>query len=323
MNRMTEQTARSSTDWEAFRTGAAPDSPAAKSSAKSNLLWLALVAFFLVSNAQDGVASAVLLLLAVAFHEAGHALAMKLFGFRDVRIFMIPFFDGIATGTKPNAPGWQIAAMRLAGPLPGIFLAATVAFFLPREVTVIAPASIPHWLVIASDAVKMFAFINAFNLLPMMPLDGGRVFETLLRGRSTWVFALYSFASLALCAGWAWRLEAWLLLAIGVLGLLGLPQKIRMEAAARKLRRHRQWPVEFERLSVKQLRLLDYVNRRANPQIDPSTRANLARQLFENVVFRPLSIWQAAFVLLAYVLSFVVAIAFLPKLTVVQNFPKP
>jgi len=66
------------------------------------------------------------------FHEAGHWLGMRLFGYRNVRMFFIPFFGAAVSGTKHAAPAWQQAVVLLLGPLPGIAIGlALQAIFAP------------------------------------------------------------------------------------------------------------------------------------------------------------------------------------------------
>jgi hypothetical protein len=41
------------------------------------------------------------------FHELGHYLAMRLFGYRNLRMFFIPFFGAAVTGKHYNIAGWK------------------------------------------------------------------------------------------------------------------------------------------------------------------------------------------------------------------------
>ena len=47
---------------------------------------------------------------------------MRIFHYRNLRMFFIPLFGAAVTGRNWNVPGWKKALVSLAGPLPGIAL---------------------------------------------------------------------------------------------------------------------------------------------------------------------------------------------------------
>ena len=59
--------------------------------------------------------------MAVLFiHESGHWLGMKVFGYRDLKMFFIPFFGAAVTGKQRKAAsGAAGAVIALLGPAPG------------------------------------------------------------------------------------------------------------------------------------------------------------------------------------------------------------
>lgn len=132
------------------------------------------------------VAAAVIAVLIV--HEGGHALAMRLFGYRDMNMFFIPFMGAVVTGKAQEVPVWKQAIVLLAGPVPG-FLFALWAPLNPQ----IFPQS-SFWFLLAINA----ALINLFNLLPLAFLDGGKLVEITLLGR--FPFALVVFDLLSVIA---------------------------------------------------------------------------------------------------------------------------
>lgn len=105
------------------------------------------------------------LLVPVAVHELGHLLALGLLGYHprtlglEARGLMIRY-DGLG--------GWfyEVAAA-LAGPLAGLLYALLV---------LLAHGELPDWLSV-SGSVSLL--LTGFNLLPILPLDGGRVLEAL------------------------------------------------------------------------------------------------------------------------------------------------
>lgn len=113
----------------------------------------------------------------VLMHEFGHALACKSVGGRADRIILW-FLGGVAFVQPPPRPGavlWSIAA----GPLVNVVLV---------PVTVLAVMSVERWGAwLGPDFehyVHSIAFINIailiFNMLPIYPLDGGQIVQSLL-----------------------------------------------------------------------------------------------------------------------------------------------
>ncbi len=103
-------------------------------------------------------------------HEAGHALAMRLVGHTSVHIFFLPLLGALTVGRATDTSVRQRLVILLAGPLPGLFIGVLLLLGYPAH----------HdgwWLGTAFG----FVVINALNLLPVIPLDGGRFFETLTR----------------------------------------------------------------------------------------------------------------------------------------------
>jgi Zn-dependent protease len=115
---------------------------------------------------------AVLLCAVLLLHELGHVVGMAVFGYRDRRILFLPFFGAAAMGEKPDATPGQRTVVLLLGPVPGL-LVGIGCLFLFFETGGL------WWLALATTAL----IVNYFNLLPISPLDGGRVVETLLLGR--------------------------------------------------------------------------------------------------------------------------------------------
>lgn len=112
-----------------------------------------------------GVIVGVLLL-----HELGHFAAMKAFGYRDMKMFFIPFFGAAVSGKPSNPNGWQAGVVSLAGPVPGLVLGAALLPFVGES----------RWQAVA---VISLVFVNGLNLLPFVPLDGGRLLGTVLFSR--------------------------------------------------------------------------------------------------------------------------------------------
>jgi Zn-dependent protease len=113
-------------------------------------------------------AFAVLLGVSVLAHELGHCVMALRLGLpvRRVRLFLLGGLSEIAR--TPRRPGHE-GIVALAGPLVSILLAT-----LCGTVLLLLPSEGPLWLLVAECAVAN-AVVALFNLLPGLPLDGGRM----------------------------------------------------------------------------------------------------------------------------------------------------
>lgn len=211
--------------------------------------WLIISCIFFVVSQLGGfnLVSTSILVGVLLLHEAGHFLGMKLFGYRDVKMFFIPFFGAAVSGKKHATAAWQEIIVLMLGPLPGILLGAVLFFALwPTDSKSILYQSI--WMLVA---------INAFNLLPFMPLDGGRVMNLLIFRRHPALevlFKLFAVAGLLLLAV---GLMSWVLAVIAILVLIGIPLGFKLGMRARRIKQefpnisaewNEQGVAEFHRL---------------------------------------------------------------------------
>jgi putative peptide zinc metalloprotease protein len=111
---------------------------------------------------------ALALVATLVFHEWGHVRAMKHFGIPTKGMYLIPFFGGLAVGEAPRSR-WQEVYISMMGPVYGLVM--SVGCYLLYLAT-----SSPFIGLLASVS----ALINVTNLLPVHPLDGGRVVKALV-----------------------------------------------------------------------------------------------------------------------------------------------
>ena len=64
----------------------------------------------------------VVLVAVLLLHELGHLVAMRWAGYRDLKIFFIPFIGAMVSGREQQATAGQKMLVLLAGPVPGIVL---------------------------------------------------------------------------------------------------------------------------------------------------------------------------------------------------------
>jgi Zn-dependent protease/predicted RNA-binding Zn-ribbon protein involved in translation (DUF1610 family) len=161
----------------------------------------------------------------VLIHEFGHALACRSVGGRADQI-VLWLLGGVAYVDPPMRPGavlWSIAA----GPLVNVVL-------FPILSGVVMLANAQQWAVTAQDLneyVNTVWYINvillAFNLMPIYPLDGGKILWALLwfvvgRARSLMIASTLGFATVVVAGVFAFKYftsNPWLIL-IAVFALM-------------------------------------------------------------------------------------------------------
>jgi Zn-dependent protease len=199
----------------------------------SSIVMLLLLGAFVFWILRDSnVRQALVLIGVLLFHESGHLVSMRLFGFSDLRMFFLPGFGAAASGRKPGASAVEHAIVSLAGPLPGLVLAAGLLAITPPGS--LSMKSMP----LVTEIVFMLAILNAFNLVPIVPFDGGRFFETVLFSRWPALDALFRLVGIA---GLAWfATQGMPLLGVVAAGLLvSLRLHARIAYGAVRLRRER------------------------------------------------------------------------------------
>ncbi|HET9104456.1 MAG TPA: site-2 protease family protein [Solirubrobacteraceae bacterium] len=110
-----------------------------------------------------GLAFAVGFVLLLLVHEMGHVIALRREGIPASAPMFIPFLGAVITSRSLGDNAAAEARVGLAGPILGSLGAA---------------ACIVVWQVTGHDFWRALAFtglfLNLFNLLPVVPLDGGR-----------------------------------------------------------------------------------------------------------------------------------------------------
>ena len=118
--------------------------------------------------------TAILILLSIILiHELGHLLAMKFFHYKESRLLFIPILGAFVTGKKREVSQIQSAVIYLSGPIPGIFIG--FLFILLHK---ILPGTDVFGFSLQIIG-ELFIWLNAFNLLPIFPLDGGQLLNRL------------------------------------------------------------------------------------------------------------------------------------------------
>ena len=130
------------------------------------LLLFSIVFFF------GGFSALAALFLSIAVHELGHISAIRLFGGRVQRLSvdvsgLCITFTGITEPTK------EIITL-LSGPLAGLAMAFAASYF---------GRSTQNTVLLKTAGLSLV--LSLYNLLPALPLDGGRVLFSVIRNRKT------------------------------------------------------------------------------------------------------------------------------------------
>lgn len=198
----------------------------AVASPKRVLFLGSLVASAAVMMASSSSGKWAAMLLAIIFvHELGHWGAMRAFGHHDAQIAFIPMLGAATTTRKPFQKRWQEVVMLLAGPVPGLAIGVVLCAL---------PAT-RHSAQVRTAAMMAIG-INALNLLPLHPLDGGRILHALVTaGRPRLDLGFKTAATLVfLLGGFAWHDS--LLSGLGLFGLVFWPQARRVAELERRIR---------------------------------------------------------------------------------------
>ncbi len=152
-----------------------------------NVSFAVIAAMFVMDMGGDilfGLSFAAVLALSVLLHEFGHIGAARGFGVRARRITLSLLGGCASLDEIPRAPGAEFATA-IAGPAVSFALSG-ISYLLLRFT---APP--PFFAYLLFYGMWLNLVLGCFNLLPGFPMDGGRVFRSLMarfvsRERATW-----------------------------------------------------------------------------------------------------------------------------------------
>jgi Zn-dependent protease len=132
----------------------------------------------------------VLFFVCVILHELGHSLTARRYGVKVPRILLLPIGGMAEFDRIPRKPSQELL-ITIAGPAVNF---ALVAIFLPLAWHGFTHNDdIPEYSLINLVEQLWLAnlFMGTFNLLPVFPMDGGRIFRALLAMKLPYLRATY------------------------------------------------------------------------------------------------------------------------------------
>jgi Zn-dependent protease len=156
------------------------------------LFGLSALVIALLGAALWSAGAALGIFVALIVHEAVRYAAQRAAGRRDVVIRMIPLLGGNTAACEPKPSAVRRAWVDLAGPLAGIAIGGLLYAAKPADAS-------GFGVLTAS-----FLVVNGLSLLPLSPLDGGRVLRAIVPPRHarvvTFVEGAVLSAALLACA---------------------------------------------------------------------------------------------------------------------------
>jgi Zn-dependent protease/CBS domain-containing protein len=158
-----------------------------------------------------GVVTAVLFFGSVLFHELMHSLVARVYGINIAGIRLMIFGGVSQISEEPPTPGIEFT-MAVAGPLSSIVLGV---IFLGIYLTGRRFGFVPYVNAASFYLGYVNVFLGIFNLLPGFPLDGGRVFRSIV-----WYFTGDLKRATGIAAGIGKGI-AYAMIFFGIVGLFG------------------------------------------------------------------------------------------------------
>jgi len=138
----------------------------------------------------------------VVLHELGHALTAKRFGVGVPRILLLPIGGMAEFDSIPRQPSSELL-IALAGPAVNFAIVGVLLAFVSFPGAQIAHLVRSFFMSgegemsLAQELLAMNLVMGCFNLVPVFPMDGGRVLRALLATRLNYLQATFYAATSA------------------------------------------------------------------------------------------------------------------------------
>lgn len=276
------------------------------------VILLVSLGVFIGTGSRQWSWSFVLILAPVLFvHELGHYLAMRAFHYRNLRMFFIPFFGAAVTGRHYNVAGWKKVVVSLMGPVPGILLGA-----------MLGGAGLALHNALLTKAALVALIVNGFNLLPVLPFDGGWVFHTVIFSRHYLLDSAFrTLAAGALAVAGLMSADK-ILLYLSLPMFASIPASYRLARISATLRKRGVEPASADAQTIPAQtagEIIAEVKKSSQALQSNKLIAQQALQVFETLNARPPGWLASAGLLLAYLTSLGIAVVAASFLIVSQR----
>jgi Zn-dependent protease len=256
-----------------------------------------------------------IIIFVILIHETGHLIAMKIFGYKDVKMFFIPFFGAAVSGRHDDVSSSKKALISLAGPVPGIIIGFTLVML----------SGFAHSELLNKAAI-MFLYLNGLNLLPLFPFDGGRIMTEIFFIRNRYFEFLFKIFAVAVFIIAAITFKDFILAFIAITLLLTISNSFKLATLTIELKKNNPFNYEGS--------LLDQNNRILNTVVSgliakfPNPKGerfyvNLIYDLWERLKYIRPKISSTIGISMSYLFFlFLSVIFFFPISQSAEDFPK-
>ena len=215
------------------------------------------------------------LIAVLFFHELGHFIVMKLFGYEKLSMIFIPFMGAMVSGRKKLYSQIESSLMLMAGPVPGII----VGYFLLNY-------GVANDSSLAIETGTILVLLNVMNLIPLDPLDGGKLLNTLFIRNYEQIQLIFSIITSVGLVILGILLNSWIFTAFGVFSGFSIKNKhklflIRKESRKAKL----HYEVNYEDLSDRTYQKLRKIVETHRPELY-DVQDNSSEAKYDQIVAR-------------------------------------
>lgn len=189
------------------------------------LLVISAVLFVGLGGFRWSINYVLMLAVAIFIHEFGHLLAMRLFKYKNLKMLFLPFLGGMAMGDPDEHDALKIAVISLFGPLTGL-VSAYVALWIGTD------TGIHEFYYYAYLAL----LLNALNLLPVLPLDGGHYLNEAVLSRSPFAELVFKLIAVVCLIFFAVKLQSFVFGILAYFMLIVIKPQYALSRAIKDLR---------------------------------------------------------------------------------------
>ena len=197
------------------------------------------------------VALILLLFTCIVLHELGHSLIARRYGIGVSRILLLPIGGMAEFDSIPRQPRRELL-ISLAGPAVNFSIVLLLLLFLPwpkdwgGDRVQLTPRGLADLL------LRINLIMGGFNLLPVFPMDGGRIFRAILATRLPYLRATFWAATVgkvlavvaAICCATIWNKP----LAVALFVFISIAGDLEYRSLRRREKQAAQWDLLLREL---------------------------------------------------------------------------